>query len=172
MIAKIIIDDELRDIITEDWIRTVLSPIDPNMLTGLTVKIIEPSKDDKYQDAFDSSDFDWNDEKLRGEFGRRMLMGSCPGEKTAEVYIRRGAWRYSTARRTIIMNLYHEIYHANDPNINEEWSPNPVESPYWDHPREVRARKFAYKTFQRLKDKRGIIMVNAKVRQQHPDLFR
>jgi len=169
---EIIIDEELRDIITEDWIRTVLDPIDPNMLIDLIVKIIEPSKDDKYQEMFDSPSFNWEDEKFREELGRRMRMGLCPSEKTAEVYIRRGAWRYSTARRTIIINLYHEIYHANDPNINEEWSPKPVESPYWDHPREIRARKFAGKTFQSLKDKRGIIMINAEVKRRHPDLFR
>ncbi len=172
LILKLIIDDELSGIITEDWIRTVLAVVDPNMLTDLTIKIIEPSKDDKYQEMFDSPGFNWEDEKLREELGRRMRMGLYPGEKTVEVYMRRGAWMYYTARRTIIINLYHEIYHANDPNVNEEWKPNPVESPYWDHPREIRARNFANKTFQRIKDKRGVIMINAKIRQQHPDLFR
>lgn len=169
---KIIIDEELRDIITEDWLRKVLDVVDPTMLTGLVLKIIEPSKDDKYQEIFDSPGFDWNDKKLTEELGRRLRLGTCPDKKTAEVYIRRGAWMYYGNRRGFVRSLYHEIYHANDPNINADWKPNHLENPYWDRPSEIRARKFTDKTFQQLKDKRGIIMRTAEVRQQHPELFR
>ncbi len=156
---RIIIDEELRDFITEDWIRTVLDVVDPTMLIGLTVKIIEPSKDDKYQGGFDSSGFDWDDVKLVEELARRTRMGSYIGEKTVEVYMRSGAWVYHSARKIFVMILYHEIYHANDPNVNEEWAPSLVESPYWDHPREVRARAYAHKTYHGLKNKRKVMMV-------------
>ena len=161
---EIIIDDELKPLITEDWVKNALEPVDPDMLTDLTIKIIDPSNCDKYHEAFDSGVYDPDDEELMEELSRRMTLGLCPAIKIAEIYLRRGAWVYYTVRRTIILTLFHEIYHANDPDLNEEWTPSILESPYRDHPREIRARKFAMKTFQQLRDKRKIIMTNAEVK--------
>jgi len=39
---KLIVDEELRDFITEEWIRKILSVIPSEMLEGLTLRIIEP----------------------------------------------------------------------------------------------------------------------------------
>jgi len=58
--------------------------------------------------------------------------------------------------------FYHEVYHANDPERNEDWIPRIWEDPVWNHPREVRARAYSDKMFRKLKDKRKIIMTNAR----------
>ncbi len=163
---EIKIDDELKELITEDWVKNTLRVVDTDMLTDLTIKIIDPSKQDKYQEIFDSSDVNWEDEKLMEELARRMLMGFCPGEKIAELNIRRGAWMLYMARRAYTQALYHEVYHANDPNRDEDWEPEPWQDPVWNHPREVRARAFMNKMYRRLKDKRKIIMTNAEVKRR------
>lgn len=160
---KIIIDDELKALVAKDWVKNVLRVVDPNMLTDLTIRIIDPSKHDKYQEIFSSPDSDWGNEKVRKELSRRRLMGFSPDEKIAELYIRRGAWIHYTARREYAKVLYHEIYHANDPNRDEDWEPKLWQDPVWNHPREVRARAFMDKTYRCLKDKRKVIMTNAEV---------
>ena len=161
---RIIIDDELKAIITEDWVKNALGPVDPFMLNALTIKFIDPSKNDKFQDRLDATGWNLDSEELMEELGRRLTLGFCRFyEQIVELYIRPDAWKYYAVRRSIVIALYHEIYHVNDPESNQEWTPNTWESPYWDHPREIRARKFEKKTFQRLKGKRKIIMTNAEV---------
>jgi len=156
---NILIDDELKDIITEEWIGSVLNVIDPKMLDNLTLKIIEPSKYDNYQDKIDSGK--WDDEDVQREISRRRLLGFSPGPKEAELHIRRAAWSFYTVRRDLVKALYHEVYHANDPERNEDWRPGIWEHPVLNHTREVRATAYSEKIFRRLKDKRKIIMTNA-----------
>ena len=163
---NIIIDDELKDLITEDWINKILEIVNPDMLKDLIIRIIEPSKYDRDMDFND-----WSNEETLRELGRRLRGGTYPGGKTIEVFIRRSAWTFYSARRFLVRMLYHEIYHANDPNIHEDWEPRGWESPYWDRPNEVRARSFEKRMFRRLKNKRKIIMINAEVRAKHPVLF-
>ncbi len=164
---NIIIDDELKDIITEDWIKKVLEAVNSGMLKDLTIRIIEPSKYDKEGDWND-----WSDEETWKELGRRLRGGTYPGGKTVEIFMRRHAWTLYSARRFLVRMLYHEIYHANDPNIHEDWEPSGWESPYWDRPNEIRARDFEKKTFRCLKNKRGVIMMNTEARARYPELFK
>jgi len=164
---KIIIDEELKGILTRDWIKKVLKVVDPDMLKNLTIRVIEPRKYDKEVDWND-----WSNEETRKELARRIRGGTYPGGKTVEVFMRRRAWAYYLNRRSLVRMLYHEIYHANDPNLHEEWEPSGWEDPYWNHPAEVRARTFEKRMFRQLKNKRGIILMNVEVRAKHPDLFR
>ncbi len=164
---NILIDDELKDLITEDWIIKILEVVNPDMLKDLIIRVIEPSKYDKEVDFND-----WSNEETLKELGRRLRGGTYPGGKTVELFVYRRAWTLYTMRRTLVRLLYHEIYHANDPNIDEDWEPSGWDHPYWDRPNEIRARTFERKTFRRLKDKRKIIMTNAEARIKYPDLFK
>lgn len=167
---NILIDEELVGIVTEEWIESVLSIVDPKMLENLTLRIIEPSKYDIHQDKIDSGD--WDDEDVRKEVGRRLQVGQCTGEKEAELYLRKTGWTYYRGRRDYARALFHEIYHANDLEKNEDWKPEHTwQDPVWNHPREVRARAFTDQMWRKLKNKRKIIMSNAEVRSKHPELF-
>ena len=154
--AKIIIDGELQVTIPVGWVKRVISTVDENMLEGLTIRIIEPSKFDKPLDLRKET---WTkaDEK---ELGLRMRIGESTGPKYAVLYVRKPAWdEYYTVRRECAKALLHEIYHANDPEFDVEWEPTGWEDPYRDHPREVRARKFADRMFKRIKNKRELFRV-------------
>ena len=132
----------------------VSSPVD-----GLTIKIIDPSKYDKEVD-FDN----WENEETKKELGRRLTLGRSPAPKEAEVYIRRSALAYYMSRSGMVRALFHEIYHANDPELIR--SDILIDSFKKEMlPTEIRAKKYADKMYQRLKDKRKIIMTNAEVKR-------
>ncbi len=154
--AKIIIDDELKTTLPVSWVERVIDVVNKNMKEGLTIRIIEPSKFDK---PLDLGKEGWTEADER-ELGRRMRIGESTGPKHAVVYVRKLAWdEYYTVRRDYAKVLLHEIYHANDSEFDVEWEPKGWEHPYRDHPREVRARKFADKMFRKLKNKRELFRV-------------
>jgi len=153
---EIIVDEELKDCVTEDWIKKILSVVPSEMLENLIVRIAEPTK---YWKPLSERDLieNWDRQDVQRELSKRLTMGASPKPKEVEVKVVKKAWLYYRCRRDVARVLYHEVYHANDLNgLDEGKRVRLSMEEYENHPREVRARAFERKMFQCLKGKRKL----------------
>jgi len=151
VLMRIDIDEQLTELVSEEWFGEVLSVVDEDLLRSLSIEIIEPTRywlpysDKELKEKLRPVDL----EKYLRERQKRNRLGRCTGPKRVELYITEDRWTKN--RSDLEEALFHEVYHANDPEF-------PTEAPcrgltlegYLRSPREVRARAFAERMLREL----------------------